>query len=216
MQPLWVPESGGIQLLRSVRRATGRERCTLVQGRPGSLADLSSPGFGRVAPVRSLVAVPTTAHEVHHPIDQPARDHLYPPACLCRRSRPCRPSAGSGQRRSSRDSIGCGPRTIAGVFEMHNIPCQIQRVEEILNKRALLRKFGHVAISAMTMDIPAVTKFVKLWRGSRSQGRILIGGPISADPLALRELNPDVIVRGEGEATLDELITKKVSSIDKF
>lgn len=123
-------------------------------------------------------------------------------------------SAGSGQRRSSRDSIGCGPRTIAGVFEKHNIPCQIHRVEEVLDKRSLLRKFGHVAISAMTMDLPAVSKFVKLWRGSRSQGRIIIGGPISSDPLSLKELNPDVIVRGEGEATLDELISKKF--FDKY
>ncbi|MCK5390638.1 MAG: hypothetical protein KAJ36_09110, partial [Candidatus Thorarchaeota archaeon] len=52
-------------------------------------------------------------------------------------------SAGSGQRRSSRDSIGCGPRTVAGVFEKHNIPCRIHRVEEILDKRTLLRKFDH-------------------------------------------------------------------------
>jgi len=123
-------------------------------------------------------------------------------------------SAGSGQRRSSRDSIGCGPRTIAGVFEKHNIPCQIHRVEEILEKRAILRKFGHTAISAMTMDLPAVTKFVKLWRSSRSQGRIIIGGPISADPLVLKELNPDVVVMGEGEATLEELITEKF--FDKY
>ncbi|MGY5872713.1 MAG: radical SAM protein [Candidatus Thorarchaeota archaeon] len=123
-------------------------------------------------------------------------------------------SAGSGQRRSSRDSIGCGPRAVAGVLEKHNIPCRIHRIEEILDKRTLLRKFDHVAVSAMTMDLPAVTKFVKLWRGSRTHGRILIGGPISADPLSLKELNPDVIVIGEGEATLDELITKKF--FDKF
>ena len=123
-------------------------------------------------------------------------------------------SAGAGQRRSSRDSIGCGPRTVAGIFEKHNIQCNIHRVEEILEKRALLRKFDHVAISAMTMDLPAVTKFVKLWRSSRSQGRIIIGGPISADPLSLKDLNPDVIVIGEGEATLEELITEKF--FDKY
>ena len=123
-------------------------------------------------------------------------------------------SAGSGQRRSSRDSIGCGPRTIAGVFENHNFLCQIYRVEEVLEKRSILRKFDHAAISAMTMDLPAVTKFVKLWRSSRSQGRIIIGGPISADPMALKELNPDVIVMGEGEATLEELITEKF--FDKY
>ncbi|MHA1862607.1 MAG: B12-binding domain-containing radical SAM protein, partial [Candidatus Thorarchaeota archaeon] len=118
-------------------------------------------------------------------------------------------SAGSGQRRSSRDSIGCGPRTVAGVFEKHDINCRIHRIEEALEKRAILRKFDHVAISAMTMDLPAVSKFVKLWRGSRMQGRIIIGGPISADPQSLKELNPDVIVMGEGEVTLEELVTKK-------
>ncbi|MFW9843624.1 MAG: B12-binding domain-containing radical SAM protein [Candidatus Thorarchaeota archaeon] len=123
-------------------------------------------------------------------------------------------SAGLGQRRSSRDSIGCGPRTVAGVFEKHNIPCQIQRVEEVLDKRSILRKFDHTAISAMTMDLPAVNKFVKLWRSSRSQGRIIIGGPISADPLSLKEMNPDVIVMGEGEATLEELIVEKF--LDKY
>jgi len=118
-------------------------------------------------------------------------------------------SAGSGQRRSSRDSIGCGPRSVAGIFERHNIQCRIYRVEEIFEKRTLLRKFDHVAISAMTMDFPAVSKFVKLWRGSRTQGRILIGGPISADPQSLNNLTPDAIVIGEGEATLEELVTKK-------
>ena len=117
-------------------------------------------------------------------------------------------SAGSGQRRSSRDSIGCGPRTIAGVFEKHGIPCNIHRVEEILNKSTLLHKFNHIALSAMTMDLPAVAKLVKLWHSSRRQGRVLIGGPIAAAPSTLRDLNPDIIVIGEGEATLDELITR--------
>ena len=117
-------------------------------------------------------------------------------------------SAGTGQRRSSRDSIGCGPRTVAGVFEKHGISCNIHRVEEILDKNTLLRKFSHVAVSAMTMDLPAVTKLVKLWRSSHRQGRILIGGPIAADPIRLKELNPDVIVIGEGEVTLSELITR--------
>lgn len=117
-------------------------------------------------------------------------------------------SAGSGQRRSSRDSIGCGPRAVAGIFEKHSIPCNIHRVEEILDKTTLLRKFSHIAVSAMTMDLPAVTKVVKLWRSAHRQGRILIGGPIAAAPNTLQDLNPDVIVIGEGEVTLEELITK--------
>ncbi len=117
-------------------------------------------------------------------------------------------SAGSGQRRSSRDSIGCGPRAIAGVFEKHKVSCKIHRVEDILEKSSVLKKFDHAAISAMTMDLPAITKFVRLWRSSRARGKIIIGGPIASNPRNLRELTPDVIVRGEGEATLEELVRK--------
>ncbi|MHA2153292.1 MAG: hypothetical protein ACXAAQ_15050, partial [Candidatus Thorarchaeota archaeon] len=69
-------------------------------------------------------------------------------------------SAGSGQRSSSRDSIGCGPRTVAGVFEKHDIESRIHRVEDVLAKRGFLRKFDHIAISAMTMDWMATQKMV--------------------------------------------------------
>jgi len=118
-------------------------------------------------------------------------------------------SAGSGQRRSSRDSIGCGPRSIAGIFEKYDIACNIHRVEDILQKKTILRKFDHIAISAMTMDLPAVAKLVRLCRSTHTTGRIIIGGPIATNPQDLRELRPNVIVRGEGEATLEELIAKE-------
>lgn len=116
-------------------------------------------------------------------------------------------SAGSGQRTSSRDSIGCGPRAVAGVFEKHGIQCTIRRVDEVLPKRGALKRFDHLAVSAMTMDQVAVQKMVKLWRHFRQQGRVLLGGPIAADPEnILKQIRPDVLVIGEGEATLDELL----------
>ncbi len=116
-------------------------------------------------------------------------------------------SAGRGQRTSSRDSIGCGPRSVAGVFEKYRIPCRIVRAEVVLAGQFKLRSFDHLAISAMSMDFPATKRLVDSWKKRRKQGRIMIGGPIATDAdRLLREINPDLIVRGEGEATLSELI----------
>ena len=116
-------------------------------------------------------------------------------------------SAGKGQRTSSRDSIGCGPRSVAGVFEKHKIQCNIHRAEDILIKKGHLKKFDHLSVSAMTMDQIAVQKIVKGWRQVRPKGRILLGGPIAADSEAiLKQIRPDLLVIGEGEATLDELL----------
>ena len=116
-------------------------------------------------------------------------------------------SAGSGRRTSSRDSIGCGPRAVAGMFEKHGIQCTIRRVEEALTKKSILKQFDHLAISGMTMDYIAVQKMIKTWRQVRQRGRVLLGGPISAEPdTILKQIRPDVLVIGEGEATLDELL----------
>ncbi|MFW9842691.1 MAG: cobalamin-dependent protein, partial [Candidatus Thorarchaeota archaeon] len=116
-------------------------------------------------------------------------------------------SAGTGQRRSSRDSIGCGPRTVAGVFEKHSLDSRIHRVEDLLAKRGLLRKFDHLAVSAMTMDWVATQKLVQIWRQTKPKGKVIIGGPITSEPeRILREIRPDVVVMGEGEATLDDLL----------
>ncbi len=116
-------------------------------------------------------------------------------------------SAGKGQRTSSRDSIGCGPRSVAGVFEKHRIHCNIRRAEDVLAKKSILKQFDHLAVSAMTMDQVAVQKIIKGWRQSHARGRILLGGPIAADPeVILKKIQPDVLVIGEGEATLDELL----------
>jgi radical SAM superfamily enzyme YgiQ (UPF0313 family) len=116
-------------------------------------------------------------------------------------------SAGSGQRTSSRDSIGCGPRAVAGVFEKHDIQCIIHRAEDVLIKRGVLKQFDHMAISAMTMDVVVVQRIVKSWRQNKPKGRVLIGGPIASEPdFILKQIRPDILVIGEGEATLDELL----------
>jgi radical SAM superfamily enzyme YgiQ (UPF0313 family) len=117
-------------------------------------------------------------------------------------------SSGAGRRTSSRDSIGCGPRTVAGVFEKHDVSCRIVRGENIL-ENGFPRNFTHLAISAMSMDLPACSKIVRLWkRKERSKvGRILVGGPVCAEPQKVAlQLEPDALIIGEGEATLNELI----------
>lgn len=115
-------------------------------------------------------------------------------------------SAGNGIRRSSRDSIGCGPRTVCGVFEKHNISCRISRIDDIIARRGIIKKFEHLAISGMTMDLPAIKILVRHWNKSNHKGRVILGGPIASNPSILKELNIDLIVIGEGEATLEELI----------
>jgi radical SAM superfamily enzyme YgiQ (UPF0313 family) len=117
-------------------------------------------------------------------------------------------SAGSGKRKSSRDSIGCGPRAIAGVLEKNRFTCRIIRAEDVIHKPGRVRGFKHLAISAMTMDLPATKKVIKIWRNFHRDGRVIIGGPIAIDPVhILKNLAPDVIVIGEGEATFDELLS---------
>ena len=126
-------------------------------------------------------------------------------------------SAGTGQRRSSRDSIGCGPRTIAGIFEKHGLTSRIYRAEDVLSKTRVLKQFDHLAVSAMSMDFPTVKMLAKQWRTkNQSPGRVIIGGPIASSPAILDDLAADVLVIGEGEATLEELVIKSFleSAID--
>jgi len=59
------------------------------------------------------------------------------------------------------------------------------------------------------MDFPTVGMLLKQWRSkNRSRGRVVIGGPIASSPAILKDLAADVLVIGEGEATLEELVIK--------
>jgi radical SAM superfamily enzyme YgiQ (UPF0313 family) len=70
-----------------------------------------------------------------------------------------------------------------------------------------MKSFQHIAISAMTMDLPVVKTIATKWKKTNTRGKLLIGGPVTSEPAAvLKELKPDAMVLGEGEATLNELI----------
>lgn len=120
-------------------------------------------------------------------------------------------SAGSGTRGSSRDTIGCGPRSIAGILEKYDRVCRIRRVEEIIDRPRLLRDYIHCAISGMSMDVPVIKRFIDMWKHFRPNGRILLGGPIATDwQNILQECKPDVLIVGEGEETLAELLERGI------
>ncbi|NWF96668.1 MAG: B12-binding domain-containing radical SAM protein [Candidatus Thorarchaeota archaeon] len=116
-------------------------------------------------------------------------------------------SAGRGQRATSRDSIGSGPRTVAGVLEKRGVSCRIHRVEDLLSNNRKMTGYDVLAVSAMTMDLAAVEQLVRTWRRQSRHGPVLVGGPIASDPLTLlREVRPDLVVIGEAELTLRELL----------
>ncbi len=125
-------------------------------------------------------------------------------------------AAGRGRRTSSRDSIGCGPRTVAGIFECNHIECRIIRSEDIRSRKQL-KQYDHLAVSAMTMDLPAVRRVIAAWRRMKNRGLVFLGGPIASSPQRiLKTLRPDLLVIGEAEETLTELIRKGIftDSID--
>jgi radical SAM superfamily enzyme YgiQ (UPF0313 family) len=113
--------------------------------------------------------------------------------------------AGRGKRLFTRDAIGCGTRSIGGVLRQNSISFQIQLAEEVL-KRGFPREFTSLFISGMSMDKPAIQKLITKWRKC-FQGKVFIGGPVASELMAtLQIFRPDILVIGEGEITLKELI----------
>ncbi len=112
---------------------------------------------------------------------------------------------GSGRRRFSRNSIGSGPRAIAGVLERLDYTVKIMTGEFALLHPRKLFSATNLAISGMTMDMPAIFKIVKKWYKRRDR-RVLIGGPVTSDPShILSKDKRSILVIGEGERTVFEL-----------
>ncbi len=112
---------------------------------------------------------------------------------------------GSGGRRFSRNSIGSGPRAIAGVLERLDYSVKIMTGEFALSHSRKIFEANSLAISAMSMDIAAVVKIIKKWR-ARNKSPVLIGGPITSDPShILSKEKASLLVLGEGERTVFEL-----------
>ncbi|MHA1220832.1 MAG: hypothetical protein ACTSQB_03785, partial [Candidatus Heimdallarchaeota archaeon] len=114
-------------------------------------------------------------------------------------------AAGKGRRRFTRDAIGCGVRSVCGILEQHNITSKILLAEDVL-LRGFQDDFTSLFLSGMSMDKIAIRKVINLWRKKHS-GKTVVGGPISSElEETLRATTADLIVIGEGEFTLSELL----------
>ncbi len=113
--------------------------------------------------------------------------------------------SGKGKRRFTRDAIGAGSRSVYGVLEELGIEAKIFLAEDILEK-GFPQRFSSLFISAMSMDKIAVKRVISSWR-KNADGRVVIGGPISSElDSTLLSTQADIIVIGEGEKTIKELI----------
>ncbi|MBD3193104.1 MAG: radical SAM protein [Candidatus Heimdallarchaeota archaeon] len=122
--------------------------------------------------------------------------------------------AGKGRRRFTRDAIGCGPRSICGVLEQLSLESQIFRAEEILQK-GFPPGFSSLFISGMSMDKIAIKRLINLWRQD-FEGKVIVGGSVTSElEDALTATKANIIVIGEGEFTVQEIIKKKVLLSDE-
>jgi radical SAM superfamily enzyme YgiQ (UPF0313 family) len=115
-------------------------------------------------------------------------------------------ASGDGRRRTTRDVIGAGPRSVAGVLEELGIRPRIITAESLLGLADIPGDYDALLVSGMTSDLTAMRRTISRWRTS-SDGPVLLGGPAASDPeRALRKTGADLAVIGEGERTLSELL----------
>jgi radical SAM superfamily enzyme YgiQ (UPF0313 family) len=109
-----------------------------------------------------------------------------------------------GKRWTTLDVIGAGPRTIAGIFEEYGMEPKITTLE--FYQKTVLRDYDVLLISGMTVDTPTVRRVTRKWQKT-SRKPVLIGGPITSDPLrSLKKTSADVGIIGEGEETLRNIL----------
>jgi radical SAM superfamily enzyme YgiQ (UPF0313 family) len=115
-------------------------------------------------------------------------------------------ASGKGTRYSTKDVIGAGPRTIAGVLEKRELDPAIISVESYLCNKYDPEIYDILLVSGMTSDMQAVQRTVRKWK-KYNKGPVVIGGPVSSEPTrALKRTGGDIAVTGEGEITLVELL----------
>ncbi len=116
-------------------------------------------------------------------------------------------ASGKGTRKATRDVIGAGPRTVAGVLEAHGHEARIAPVELYLGGRRGEAEYDALLVSGMTSDLQAIQRTVRRWRRS-NDGPVLLGGPAAGEPeRALSKTGADLAIVGEGEETLSELLS---------
>ncbi len=115
---------------------------------------------------------------------------------------------GPGKRLSTLDTIGAGPRAVAGVLEMHGVNVELVPGENMLYGKVRLDTYDALLVSGMTSDVPGVKKVVLKWRKKTGGKPVVAGGPMWNNYEELLESGVNVVVIGEAEATLEELLLK--------
>ena len=113
---------------------------------------------------------------------------------------------GKGKRQATRDVIGAGSRTIAGVLESIGIEPTVAPIEQVNRREFNLSTYNLLLVTGMTSDLPTVRRIIRRWK-KESKGPALIGGPIASDVEILQRVKADLAVTGEGELTLLELLS---------
>ena len=114
-------------------------------------------------------------------------------------------ASGKGVRHSTRDVIGAGPRTVAGVLESKGLNPDLLTVMDFI-ETDISTVYDILFISGMTSDLQAIQKVVRKWR-RQIKGPVVIGGPAASEPeRVLRRTGGDIAVTGEGEYAILELL----------
>ena len=115
-------------------------------------------------------------------------------------------ASGKGSRLVTRDVIGAGPRTIAGIIESEGFETKIVTSDFFLNSTFDCSNYNSLLISGMSSDIKSVRKIINKWK-TKNSGPVIAGGPVTSQfESAFRKLDVDIGVIGEGEEPFLELI----------
>ena len=118
---------------------------------------------------------------------------------------------GSGKRYSTIDVIGPGPRLILSILKRYSIEAELYTFEDVVKRPNILRYFSTLMVSAMSSDIKASLRILKLWsKYSKRKTISIIGGPIAVEYEKLLRMGYNLVVYGEAEKTLEDLVKKGV------
>ena len=120
-------------------------------------------------------------------------------------------ATGKGFKAFTRDFIGAGPRTVAGILKKGGVKSHISLFNEDISKK--MQDYDILMISAMSMDAEACKSLIKKWRNgkNREEYPVVLGGPIaSGSRRFLKNIDFDLAIIGEGELIINKLIKKKI------
>lgn len=112
---------------------------------------------------------------------------------------------GPGRRMVTVDVLGAGPRTVAGVLEDNGVQATVAPGELLFDNPSMARDYDALFISGMTSDRVGALRAIRVWR-RLSRGPVVAGGPMAQDAERILKMGADLVVVGEAEETLEELI----------